>query len=212
MAKNTQIRLITGGCQRRDTEKATCCSGFPKTVVSLGKKTPHLWRTAPETIQRLHSPGTHLQHGYRTWGLTPTEWARFDGFHRRQPRQVIRIRYPEKISSNARYERCECDPMSLSAIKAWWGLFGHVMRMAHDTPAQMAIDEYIPPTATAGWQGRPCTILPTTLDNDLQGVGKWLRNKQDLHWHLRTIASDRNQWRNLAQEIMKAAQAKLIHS
>ena len=85
------------------------------------------------------------------------------------------------------------------------------MRMAHDTPAQMAIDEYIPPTATAGWQGRPRTILPTTLDNDLPGVGKGLRNKQDLQ-HLRTIASDRNQWRNLAQEIMKAAQAKLIHS
>ena len=31
----------------------------------------------------------------------------------------------------------------------------NVMRMTHDTPAQMAIDEYIAPTATAGWQGRP---------------------------------------------------------
>ena len=56
--------------------------------------------------------------------------------------------------------------MSVSAIKARWGLFGHVMRMAHNTPAQMAIDEYITPTA--GWQGRPRTTLPTTLDNDLQ--------------------------------------------
>ena len=27
--------------------------------------------------------------------------------------------------------------------------------MAHDTPAQMAIDEYITPTAAAGWQGWP---------------------------------------------------------
>ena len=54
--------------------------------------------------------------------------------------------------------------MSVSAIKARLGLFGHVMRMAHDTPAQMAIDEYITPTATAGWQGRPRTTLPTTLD------------------------------------------------
>ena len=146
-----------------------------------------------------------------TWGLTPTEWARFDGFHRRQLRQVIGVRYPEKISSNALYERCECGPMSLSAVKARWGLFGHVMRMTHDTPAQMAIDEYIAPTDTAGWQGRPRTTLPTTLDKDLQGVGKRLRNMQDLQ-HLRTIASDRNQWRNLSQEIMKAAQAKLTHS
>ena len=67
---------------------------------------------------------------------------------------------------------CECSPMSVSAIKAQWGPFGHVMRMAHDTPAQMAIDEYIAPTATAGWQGRPRTTLPTTIDNDLQGVGE----------------------------------------
>ena len=51
----------------------------------------------------------------------------------------------------------KCGAMSLSAVKARWGLFGHVMRMAHDTPAQMAIDEYITPTATAGWQGRPHT-------------------------------------------------------
>ncbi len=75
--------------------------------------------------------------------------------------------------------------MSLSAIKARSGLFGHVMRMAYDTPAQMAKDEYIAPTTTDGWQGRPCTTVPTTLDNDLQGVGKRLRNKRDLqHEHL----------------------------
>ena len=147
-----------------------------------------------------------------TWGLTPTEWARFDGFHRRQLRQVIGVRYPEKISSNALYEICECGPMSLSAVKARWGLFGHVMRMTRDTPAHiMAIDEYIAPTYTAGWQGRPRTTLPTTLDKDLHGVGKRLLNMQDLQ-HLRTIASDRNQWRSLSQEIMKAAQAKLTHS
>ena len=36
----------------------------------------------------------------------------------------------------------------------------------------MAIDEYIAPTATAGWQGQPRTTLPTTLDNDLQVVGE----------------------------------------
>ena len=75
------------------------------------------------------------------------------------------------------------------------------------THRQMAIDEYITPTATAGWQGRPRTTLPTILDNDLQGVGKRLRNKQDLQ-HLRTIASDRNQWRILSQEIVKAERAK----
>ena len=100
-----------------------------------------------------------LTYNMGTWGLTPTEWARFDSFHRRQLRQVIGIRYPEKISSNTLYERVECGPMSVSAIKARWFFFGHVMRMSHDTPAQMDINEYITPTA--GWQGRPRTTLPT---------------------------------------------------
>ena len=40
-----------------------------------------------------------------------------------------------------------------SAIKARWGLFGHVMRMAHDTPGQMAIDEYIAQLQLAGRGG-----------------------------------------------------------
>ena len=61
--------------------------------------------------------------------------------------------------------------MSPSAIKDRWGVFGHVMRTAHGTPAHMTIDEYIEPTTTAGWQGRPRTTLPTTLDSDLQGLG-----------------------------------------
>ena len=101
--------------------------------------------------------------------------------------------------------------MSLSAIKARWGLSGYVMRMAHGTPAQMDIDEYIARIATAGWQGRPRMTLPTTIDNDLPGVGKRLSDKQDLQ-HLRTFAPDINQWRNLSQEIMKAIQAKLAHA
>ena len=63
-----------------------------------------------------------LTYNMGTRGLTPTEWARFDSFHRRQLIQVMCIRYPEKISSNTLYERCECGPMSVSAIKARWGL------------------------------------------------------------------------------------------
>ena len=41
-----------------------------------------------------------------TWGLTPTEWAMIDAFHRRQLRQVIGIRYPQRISNNALYRKC----------------------------------------------------------------------------------------------------------
>ena len=93
------------------------------------------------------------------------------------------------------------------------GLFGHVMRMAHDTPAQMAIDEYITPTATAGWQGRPRTTLPTDEPtNHPRQRSTGSRETAPQQARLATFASDRNQWRILSQEIMKAAQAKLTRS
>ena len=47
-------------------------------------------------------------------------------------RDVIGIKYHQKISSNALYEGCECDPMSVSAAKVVGDLFGDVMRMVHD--------------------------------------------------------------------------------
>ena len=66
-------------------------------------------------------------------------------------------------------------------IELWWACLSSKLdevclvmwcEWHYDTPAHMAIDEYIAPTATDGWQGRPRTTLPTTLDNDLQGVGE----------------------------------------
>ena len=54
-------------------------------------------------------------------------------------------------------------------------------------------------------------LLLLLLDNDLQGVRKRLLNKRDLQ-HLRTLATDGNQWRNHSQKIMKAAQAKPTRS
>ena len=34
------------------------------TVVYLGNKTQHILRTAHGAVQRLYSPGTHVQYGY----------------------------------------------------------------------------------------------------------------------------------------------------
>ena len=75
MAKNTQTRLIAEGCRIRDTKKATCCSGFLKTVVSLGKKTQRLWIIALGLYSAFIVPV--LKYSMGMWGLTPTEWTRF---------------------------------------------------------------------------------------------------------------------------------------
>ena len=46
-----------------------------------------------------------LTNNMGTWGLTPTEWARFDTFHRRHLRQIIGIIYLQRISNIALYLR-----------------------------------------------------------------------------------------------------------
>ena len=109
---------LLGDAEDMTRRKQLTAVAFPKNVVSLGKKTPHLRRTATETYNAIIVPV--LTYNMGTWGLTPTEWARFDGFHRRQLRQVIGIRYHDKISSDALYERYECVPMSLSTVKDRW--------------------------------------------------------------------------------------------
>ena len=149
------------------------------TILAEFVGTKQRWSWYPVGVKIRHLPGKSSrrlgQFGARATRKIALRYSVSVGRSEKPLRPV-----PATGPSNTLNERCECGPMSVSAIKARWGLFGHVMRMAHDTPAQMATDEYITPTATAGWQGRPRTTLPTTLDNDLQGVGKRLRNKQYL--------------------------------
>ena len=55
---------------------------------------------------------------------------------------------PGYFSNNAFYRKCSCNPLSLSAIKARWRLFGYVLRMSREAPAQLTIDEYFTHDAT----------------------------------------------------------------
>lgn len=68
------------------------------------------------------------------WELTPTEWAIFAAFHRRKLIQVIGIRYPMRISNNTIYRICAINPLE-------WSLFGHILPMQREAPAQLAIDQ-----------------------------------------------------------------------
>ena len=92
MKTTALTRLIAGGCQRSGTEMATCRNGF---------------RISEGLRMRLYNAFIVPVHMYcmDPLGLTPTEWALFDAFDRRQLRQVIDIIYPPKISSKALCER-----------------------------------------------------------------------------------------------------------
>ena len=133
-----------------------------------------------------------------TWGLTKAELDRLDAYHRRHLRQIVGIHWPHRISNTALYRRCRCHPISEDITSARWRLFGHVLRMPRDTPAQQAIDYYFADTGDATFRGRPRTSLPTALSADLRRVGRTLRRPADID-ALRLL--NREQWRQLERDI-----------
>ena len=129
-----------------------------------------------------------------TWGLTQADLDRIDTYHRRHLRQIIGVHWPNRISNVALYHRCQCRPISESIVTARWRLFGHVLRLPRDAPAQRAIDHYFADTEAAAFRGRPRTSLPTTLCSDLRRIGRTLRQPADIE-ALRALS--REQWRHI---------------
>ena len=115
-----------------------------------------------------------------TWGLTKTELDRLDVYQRRHLRlhQIIGIHWPRCISNTELYRRCRCRPISEDVKSARWRLFGHVLRMPPDSPAQQAIDYYFADTGVATFRGRPRTT--TALSADLRRVGRVLCRHADI--------------------------------
>ena len=120
-----------------------------------------------------------LVYNMGTWGLTKAELDRLYAYHRRHLRQIIGIRCPHRISNTALYRRCRCHPISEDVKTARWRVFGHVLRMPLDAPAQQPPDYYFADTEGVTFRGRPRTTLPTTLSADLRRVGRTLRRPAD---------------------------------
>ena len=139
-----------------------------------------------------------LVYNMGTWGLTKAELERLDAYHRRHLRHIIGIHWPHRISNTALYRRCRCRPISENVKSARWRLFGHVLRMPLDAPAQQAIDYYFADTGVGTFRGRPRTTLPTALSADLRRVGRTLRRPADID-ALRLL--NREQWRQLERDI-----------
>ena len=75
-----------------------------------------------------------------TWDLTQAESARLDSFHCTQLKHLLGIKWPQRISNKVFYQRCQCEPLSIKITEARWRLFGHVLRMPQNVPAQITND------------------------------------------------------------------------
>ena len=103
-----------------------------------------------------------LTYNMGTWGLTQADLVRIDTYHRRHLRQIIGVRWPNRISNVALYHRCQSRPISESIITARWRLFGHVLRLPRDAPPK-ELSTTISPTQKQPRsevdRGHPCPRL-----------------------------------------------------
>ena len=103
-----------------------------------------------------------LTYNMGTWGLTKADLDRIDTYHRRHLRPIIGVHWPNRISNVALYHRCQCRPISESIVTARWRLFGHVLRLPRDAPAQelsttTSPTQKLPPSEVD--RGHPCPRL-----------------------------------------------------
>ena len=135
---------------------------------------------------------TNLVFGAATWGMTDSQISRVSRTHRKQLRLVLGIRWPNTISDDELYERCNTFSIEKFVKTCRLKLAGHILRLPDSSPAVMSMCYYIAHTAPR-FVGRPCTCLPTVLKDDLRPLGIMLKSLADLE-AVRSFAADRRWW------------------
>jgi hypothetical protein len=77
-----------------------------------------------------------------TWGLCESSVRKLEVYHTAQLRKVLGVRWPFNVSNEDLYTHCRAEPLGLVLRFRRWNLFGHVLRLPLDTPAQLSMDYY----------------------------------------------------------------------
>ena len=160
-----------------------------------------------------------LMYNSGTWGVSRQEENSINAFHRQQLRRILNVKYPAHIGNAQVYLRTKEEPLSLQILTNRWKLFGHTLRLNQNTPAQKAMNHYFKVSKESKFRGRPRTTLPETLNDDIKFTNAQnemfsrkyniveLKTIEDLV-KLKNIASERESWLNLVQEIYVTAKAE----
>ena len=146
---------------------------------------------------------TTLLYNSETWALTATLEESLNSFHRRILRIAINIRYPKKISSKNLYILTKETPISDRIRKRRIALFGHVLRLHPDTPAQKALQFHIVPRKRP--VGHPHATWLALITKDIKKTLQHHNIKSPLNKDsiekLTVLAKDNTIWK---KEIMRS--------
>ena len=144
-----------------------------------------------------------LLYNSETWTLTSTLEKSLDAFHRRLLRIALNVKYPKIIKNEKLYSITKESPISTKIRKRRLALFGHILRLDPDTPAQRALRYYVTPHRRP--VGRPPLTWIALITKDLHNTLTHHKIKPPLNpqslQKLSEIAEDRTQWK---QEIVRS--------
>ena len=127
-----------------------------------------------------------------TRALTKTDEEKLNAFYRQQLRKILNIKYPVKITNSSLYEKCNEFPLSITLHESRWRLFGHILRINSEIPANKSMNSYFISHGSK-FRGRPLTTLPVVLNKDLTRVSDDKLQLTSLKYleHLRSVAHNR---------------------
>ena len=153
-----------------------------------------------------------LMYNSSTWGLTKKDMESLDAFHRKQLKKIWKIKWKQKITNKNLYEMSNAKPLSYEIARQRWKLFGHILRIHKETPAQRSMKYYFENHENLKkFQGRQRETIVTTLDRDIEmayGLNaemmkiRKLRSYRDIET-LQEMAADRCGWRKIVTLIIE---------
>ncbi len=130
------------------------------------------------------------------WAAPKSVLEKLDVVHRRHLRTILNYRYPNIISNDNLYRRCNAEPLSVRVDRNRWRMLGHVLRGPTEGPAYNSLVFAINTLQYPGRVGRPQTNLFSLIKSDLRDRNIFLNNLSDL-LYLRNLSLNRVFWRRL---------------
>ena len=97
-------------------------------------------------------------------------------------------------------------PASVQTVFARWRLFGHVLRMDNEVPAQKAMVSYFTLSSDCkGRQGNACTIASAVSEDYKRAFGdKYIIKSMKDYEAIRAKAQDRGEWKEVVAAVVNA--------
>ena len=156
-----------------------------------------------------------IMYNCSSWAATKDVLDKLDVCHRKQLRQILKIKWPTTITNVKLYETCKTTPLSLRVKTARWKMFGHILRSPTNSPAALSLEFAVSQIAELkGRRGRHQINLLTVLRDDINRIPVDFSSTNINRHHklslkstsdisvLRDIASDRREWRVLFNYIV----------